>query len=163
MIEVKKFTGTQKYLEEIRVQSFNAEKKGHPMVTFPKQDTCPLLFEFFSERAKEVGKNLVFIHANKFGFGDSAPWHNDLEDGTTHLGMLYLTSDNFDLSEGGVLHLGLKSGLEVIEVASLTPNAGNFILIDNTLPDLVHKVTPLLSHKERFSVVGFFGTRESLL
>lgn len=163
MIEIKKFPETESLLNEIRSQSFNQEKPGHPEVTFPKEATCPLIVSFFRERAMELGKNLVFIHANRFRIGDSAPWHNDLEEGTDLLGMLYLTSDQFDLSEGGLLQLGLKQGSDVTEIASLTPNAGNFILLDNANSSLVHRVSPLLSMKERFSVVGFFGTRESLL
>lgn len=163
MIEIQRYTDTLPLLEEIRSQKFSEEKAGHPEVTFPNRTTCPLLFDFFSQRAKALGKNLVFIHANRFRLGDSAPWHSDLEEGTDSLGMLYLTANEFDLKEGGLLQLGYKVGSEVLEISSLTPNSGNFVLLDNTDASLVHRVTPLLEPKERYSVVGFFGTRESLL
>jgi len=159
MIQIQRFENTLPILLELRDQSFTDEKKGHPEVFFPTEKNSPLLFSFFKSIALHLNKNLIFLQANRFRKNDSAPWHSDLEDGTDTIGMLYLTQESYHLQDQGSLEIGWgdpKSGKVVQPIASICPNAGNFVLLDNTLEKLVHRV-PTTSEKERYSVLGFFG------
>jgi hypothetical protein len=156
MIQIKNFKDTLPILLELRKQNFSDEKKGHPEVFFPNEKTNPLLFSFFSSIANDLNKNLIFLQANRFRKNDSAPWHNDLEPGTDTLGMLYLTESFYDFEDLGSLQIGWKRENQVLPITAMCPNLGNFVLLDNTLPELVHRVL-CVSGKERFSVLGFFG------
>lgn len=160
-------------LERIRSQNFfdaNQERAGwsDPKVTHWEGDSLPsefhhywnhlsnsAYFSYFRENWGPFSQGLPM--SNHFSVGNGMAWHADLNDGSFMTTMLYLTADEFRIEDGGFLTVGIKKGPMIVPLDLVLPSHGVLVTVNNLNPHFQHKVMPLVSDKERYTVMCHFG------
>jgi hypothetical protein len=115
-------------------------------------------FTFFHRHFGTFSQGLPM--SNRFSSGEGMAWHGDYYDGSFMTTMLYLSGDSYTEEDGGYLSLGMRLSFdseEVFEIDKVLPNHGTLVVVNNLNPMFQHKVTPLVSNKERFTVMCHFG------
>jgi len=117
----------------------------------------------------------LVVSVNKMEKGSSMDWHWDGFDGSVLQLMLYVNLEKRTKEDGGLIEIGKSidpmvneddpfphwspsTGLnevtgDVIVTGSLVPDNNVGIVLNNNNPTLVHRVTPLLTDKIRYSVL----------
>lgn len=93
-------------------------------------------------------------------------WHEDISGRAPLLGFLYLIPEPLSPEDGGQLEIarvirddhGNVCEREII--ASITPENGMLVLLENQTTRFQHRVTPLLAAKERYLMVATLGAGE---
>lgn len=102
---------------------------------------------------------------NKFPSGHGMNWHSDTVDTTFVQMLVYLTKDPFSRQDGGYLQVaegpvnenGVVDKTSLVSKQDILPNNGTIVVMNNLMPTMVHRVEPLVSLKERITVVFRYG------
>lgn len=94
-------------------------------------------------------------------------WHHDVFDRSIVLALAYLSEDTFSESDGGILEIGrchvdeagIPTGPPKV-VHRVLPNKNTIVLLNNTDPTLMHRVTPMLSDMTRIVLSCQLGYAE---
>jgi len=100
---------------------------------------------------------------NHYRQGDGMVWHTDSLDATIMTCCLYLTKDVFELKDGGWLGVGKQTDEELVIFDRILPNHGVLVIINNLDPTNLHRVDPVLSNKERNTLLFHLGYVEHTL
>jgi len=112
---------------------------------------------FFIELLKAYGNfSTTHIMVHRYKKSNAMNWHHDVFDRSIVLALAYISDDSFTEIDGGVLEIGRccvdSSGTPIgqpIVVSRHLPNTGVIVLINNTDPTLLHRVTPVTTQKIR--------------
>jgi hypothetical protein len=100
---------------------------------------------------------------NHYRKGDGMVWHTDALDATAITGCLYLTEDVFNFEDGGWLGVGKEINKNIVIFDKILPNHGVLVLINNLDPTNLHRVDPVVSEKERNTLLFHLGYAEHTL
>lgn len=121
----------------------------------------------------------IHININKVDQTGEMPWHFDGYDGTFLQLLCYPNMDDFTEDDGGLLLVGRpdtlynesdpmphwhpKSSLDKILTSNVEvtqrfiPNTNQIVVLNNSDPSFVHKVTRLTSDKTRYTIIATLG------
>lgn len=150
-------------------------KKVNPFVKYP-----PALSDFWEEfSSDQLGWfnktwgpfDHRYLLAHRYQTGQSLGFHHDLSDSTVLNCIGYLGDSDFTEEDGGYLEIaecdvdseGLPKPKTVRTVRKILPNHGTVVVMDNTNPRLLHRVEPLKSSKNRFTLSCQFGYLRNIL
>jgi hypothetical protein len=146
-------------------QRFLLDPTTQPLTVLGVSDpTVDLFFESFGYFSS---KHIIF---HKYHQTKAMGWHHDVFDRSLLLALVYLGTEDFEFSDGGVLELARccvdKNGMPVSEpevFERILPNPDTVVFINNTDPTLLHRVTPLIVPKTRMVLSGQLGIAEVML
>lgn len=126
-------------------------------------------FHAYQSRFGSFSRDVIMLQlARQY---DEMGWHWDGCDSTHMVNMVYLTPDSIGEGDGGLLEIGTclidrhgqprpQDGVEVI--GRVVPRNGTVVTLNNLSPGFVHRVTPLASDKQRYTLIGQFGYAENV-
>jgi hypothetical protein len=109
------------------------------------------------------------VLVNKYIAGQAMGWHYDVPDATFLQVLVYLGDNDFVPEDGGALQLGKcrvnaagnPDADSIIPIENVIPNHGTVVTILNTNPTLLHRVHPLQTPKNRYTLVCRYGYLEN--
>lgn len=121
----------------------------------------------------------IHVNVNKVDQTGEMPWHFDGYDGTLLQILCYPNMDDFTESDGGLLLVGRpdtlykpgdsmphwhpESSLDQVLTSNVTvtqkyvPNTNKIVVLNNSDPSFVHKVSRLTSDKKRYTIIATLG------
>jgi len=94
------------------------------------------------------------VIVNNFPKGHGMNWHSDTVDTAFVQMLIYLSKDYFDKDDGGYLQIG---------DSFILPNHATMVIMNNISPTMLHRVEPLITEKERLTVVFRYGYMNNTL
>lgn len=125
------------------------------------------LFKEISQKTNLGAFSSSHIILHRYQKSKAMNWHHDVFDRAFILALAYLGDTLFTEEDGGVLEIarcsvnteGLPIGTPQI-IHRVLPNPNTIILINNTDPTILHRVTPVQSSKIRTVLSCQFGYAE---
>jgi hypothetical protein len=152
-------------------QSFPLDPETQPETVIGIKDAR--IHDFFRGIAEQAELGVFssrHIILHRYHKSKSMNWHHDVFDRSLILALAYLGDTCFTEDDGGVLEIAKCSvnaqGLPIGEpdiIHRALPNPNTVVLINNTDPTILHRVTPMLTSKIRTVLSCQLGYAEIMI